>query len=80
MYRLSSMPTARRWVGRLILICAGVYASSPLSRTLGNRNPDCSASTRCMYSADHGNFAAGYVLRFHSRLGCLLYTSDAADE
>ena len=43
MYRVPSMPVARRWVGRLVVICAGVKAGSPFSppsRTLGNRNSD----------------------------------------
>ena len=54
MSRLLSMPTARRWVGRLVVICAGVNASSPFappSGALGNKNPDPSARADCMYSA-----------------------------
>ena len=42
-YRVSSMRAVRRRVWRLLAICAGVNASSPISppsRTLGNRNPD----------------------------------------
>ena len=45
-YRASSMRAVRRRVSRLVAICAGVNASSPISppsRTLGNGNPDPSA-------------------------------------
>ena len=51
MYRLSSMPAARRWVWRSVVICAGVNASSPFSppsRPLGNKSYDPSASDNCM--------------------------------
>ena len=33
-YRLTSMPAARRWVGRLVVICAGVNARFPSPRLL----------------------------------------------
>ena len=84
MYPLSSMPTARRWVGRLVVICTGVVnVSSPFyppttCRTLGNKSPDPLASAHCMYYAAcrYSTTAAtaqisrqSYVLPVHSRLG-----------
>ena len=54
MYRLWSVPVARRWVWRLVVICAGVSASSPFSppsRTLVKQTPDPSASGHYIDSA-----------------------------
>ena len=48
-YRLCSIPAARKWAWRFEVICAGVSASfplSPLSRTLGKKNPEPSASAQ----------------------------------
>ena len=80
MYRLSSIPAARRWVWRLVVICAAVSASSPFSppsTTLGNRNLDPSANgplhgLHRLLILDHGydrfNFATIEILPYHHRL------------
>ena len=52
MYRfMSSVPAARKWIWRLVVICAGVNAAYILflqSITLGNQNPALYASDPCM--------------------------------
>ena len=53
-YRFMSLPAARKWVWRLVVICAGVnatYIIFPHSITLGNKNPDLYVSDPCMDSA-----------------------------
>ena len=59
---MSSVPAARKWVWRLVVICAGVNATCIIflhSITLGNKNPDlddlyvsdpCVDSAFCRYS------------------------------
>lgn len=50
-YLFSSTPAARKWNWRFEVICAGIndrFPSAPFSRTLGNRNPEPSASAHSM--------------------------------
>ena len=49
-----SVPAARKWMWRLVVVCAGVnttYVIFPHYVTLGNRNPDLYVSALCMDSA-----------------------------
>ena len=69
----SSVPAARKWIWRLVVICACVnarYIMFPHSIALGNRNPDIYASDQCMDSASwrYSTTAATVQISRQSRL------------
>ena len=81
-YRLSSIPAARRWVWRFKVICNGVYAKfplPPLSRTLGNRKPEPATSSHSMDAAACRYFIMDTTAQI-SRQFSLIFTTTAWDD